>query len=100
MTNLKPTPRTAPTTRGGLRDWVMMALAIAFGAALIIVTVAILWTALHNGKAGLAVTSTDAELLMAWGGGIIGIIGAYVGFRAGDTRRDRNRDITDQEVIE
>ena len=66
-----------------MRDWAVIILATALGAALLVVTAAILWAATHNGKNGLAVTETDIQLLMAWGGGIIGVLGAYVGFKAG-----------------
>ena len=66
------------------KDWAVIILAAALGAALIVVTTAILYTAVNNGKGGLAVTETDVQLLTGWGGGIIGILGAYVGFRAGN----------------
>ena len=72
------------TNRGG-KDWAVIILAAALGVALIVVTTAVLYSAVHNGKPGLAVTETDVQLLTGWGGGIIGILGAYVGFRAGRT---------------
>ena len=65
-----------------MKDWAVIVLAAALGTALIVITVAVLWVSLHNGKPGLAVAETDVQLLMAWGGGIIGIVGAYVGYRA------------------
>ena len=70
--------------RRASKDWAVIILAAAFGIALIVVTVAVLWTAINNGKPGLAVTEQDVQLLTGWGGGVIGVLGAYVGFRAGD----------------
>ena len=78
-----------------MRDWAVLVLASAFGAALLVVTAAILWAATHNGQPGLAVTQADVELLMAWGGGIIGVLGAYIGFRAGE--KDRHDHYADRE---
>ena len=66
------------------RDWAVIILAAALGVALVVVTAAILYTAINNPRGGLAVTETDVQLLTGWGGGIIGILGAYVGFRAGN----------------
>ena len=66
------------------RNWAIIILAAAFGVAFVVVTVAILYTALNNGKGGLSVSETDVQLLTGWGGGIIGIIGAQIGFRAGE----------------
>jgi Mn2+/Fe2+ NRAMP family transporter len=72
------------------KDWAVVILAISFGVALILVCAAVLWNALHNGQAGLSVTENDTQLLMAWGGGIIGILGAVVGGRIGE-RRDQTQ---------
>ena len=72
------------------KDWAVIILATAFGIALIVVTAAVLYTAINNGKAGLAVTETDVQLLTGWGGGVIGILGAYVGFRAGGNGEHHN----------
>ena len=68
------------------RDWAVIILAASLGVALVVVTAAIVYTAVNNPRGGLAVNETDVQLLTGWGGGIIGIIGAYVGFRASDRR--------------
>lgn len=69
---------------------VAIILALGISLALNIVTIALLWAAYIrlgvSPDTGLSENGT--QLLTGWGGGIIGIIGAYVGYSFGKRRRD------------
>lgn len=65
---------------GTVKDWVVVILAIGLVTALNLITVAVLWDALFNqNPPGL--TDNAVQLLTGWGGGIIGVVGAYVGYK-------------------
>jgi hypothetical protein len=68
-----------------------LVLAIGLATSLNIFTFAILYEALfHTASAG--VSENAVQILTGWGGGIIGIIGGYVGYVAGDRARRRDED--------
>jgi hypothetical protein len=79
---LKPSRRTT--------DIVAIILAAGIAFALNVITVAILWAAAH--RLGVDVTSGISEngtqLLTGWGGGIIGVLGSYIGFSFGKKSSD------------
>jgi hypothetical protein len=61
-------------------------LAIGIGIALNTITVAVLYDAIQNpDNAGISENAT--QILTGWGGGIIGVIGALVGYKAGEQRK-------------
>lgn len=66
------TPRT---------DVVAMILAVGMATALNLFTAAAILDALLSQDPGLSENST--QILTGWGGGVIGVIGAVVGYRAG-----------------
>ncbi len=68
---------------GPSKDWVALTCAIGFCTALNIVTFAVLWDALFSDDAGLS--ENAVQLLTGWGGGLIGVIGAYIGYKAAIT---------------
>jgi hypothetical protein len=70
-------------------DWVVITVAVAIGTAFNMVTFAVLWDALFSNEAGLSDNAT--QVLTGWGGGIIGIIGAYIGSQ---TNRAEHNHIT------
>jgi sulfite exporter TauE/SafE len=74
MSRIKPGPS---------KDWVVLTLAFGFSTALNIVVFAVLWDALFSKDPGLS--ENAVQLLTGWGGGVIGVIGAYVGYKAGAT---------------
>lgn len=63
------------------KEWVAFTLAIGMATALNVFTGAVLWDALFNEAPGLSENGT--QVLTGWGGGIVGVLGAYVGYRAG-----------------
>jgi len=64
------------------RVWIVaFALAIALGLAVVIITVGVLYDAIFSEGPGLSDNAT--QILTAAFGGIIGVLGSYVGFRAG-----------------
>jgi hypothetical protein len=68
------------------RDAVALILAVGLSTALNVIVAAILWDAIHNpSQAGISENAT--QILTGWGGGIIGILGAVFGFRAGASER-------------
>jgi len=64
------------------RVWIVaLALAIALGLAVVTITVGVLYDAIFSEGPGLSDNAT--QILTAAFGGIIGVLGSYVGFRAG-----------------
>lgn len=63
------------------RDWVPIVLAIGLATALNLFSVAVLYDALFSDNAGISENAT--QILTGWGGGIVGILGAVFGYRAG-----------------
>lgn len=61
------------------KDLVVLVIAVALGTAFNMVTFAVLWDGLFSNEAGLS--DNAAQVLTGWGGGIIGILGTYVGYR-------------------
>jgi hypothetical protein len=53
--------------------------------ALNIITIAVLYDALFSKPSG-GLSENATQVLTGWGGGIIGIIGALVGYRAGEQK--------------
>lgn len=73
------------------RDWIALTLAIGLCTALNTLTLALLYDALVNSDhAGLSENGT--QVLTGWGGGIVGILGAVFGYRAGDQQRRERLD--------
>lgn len=74
--------------RLGTSDIVAIILAAGIALALNIVTFALLYAAIIrlgiNVNAGLSENGT--QLLTGWGGGIIGVLGSYIGFTFGKRR--------------
>lgn len=62
------------------RDWVVIILAAGLSLAVICVTVGVLYDAIFSEGPGLSDNAT--QLLTTAFGGIIGVLGSYVGFRA------------------
>jgi len=71
------------------KDWVAMTLAVGIATAVNAITVAVLWDAVHSAGPGLSDNAT--QVMVAAFGGIIGVLGSYIGFRAGaqSTRDDQ-----------
>jgi hypothetical protein len=59
---------------------VAVILAVSLAVAFNLFTLAVLYTAIQN-DAPLSENAT--QVLTGWGGGIIGILGAYIGYRIG-----------------
>jgi hypothetical protein len=74
-----------------LSGWVALILAVGLATALNIIVVAVLWDAVRSQGPGLSENAT--QILTGWGGGMIGILGGIVGYRAGV----RSRPETDSE---
>lgn len=72
------------------KDWVALTLAIALGTALNLITAAVLLDALLSDGPGLSENAT--QILVAAFGGILGTLGAYVGYRAGSIDRQAQVD--------
>jgi hypothetical protein len=78
------------------RDAIALILAIGLATALNLITVAVLYDAVLNpDSAGLSENAT--QILTGWGGGIIGILGAVFGYRAGAQQTQDTQDARDTE---
>ena len=78
--------QTRLSASGGL---VALVLAGSLGLAFNIFCFAVLYTAVTS-DAPLSENAT--QVLTGWGGGIIGVIGAYIGYRVGVTETERDYD--------
>jgi hypothetical protein len=68
------------------RDWIALILAVGMSTALNVVTFAVMYDAVTNPEnSGLSENAT--QILTGWGGGIIGILGAVFGYRAGQQQQ-------------
>lgn len=79
------TDPTATTSRRRVTDAVAVILAVGICTALNLFTIAVLTDAVFSSAPGLSENST--QILNSWGTGIISIIGAVVGYRAGAAAR-------------
>lgn len=64
-----------------LSGWVALILAVGLATALNLIVAAVLWDAIRSEGPGLSENAT--QILTGWGGGMIGILGGIVGYRAG-----------------
>ena len=66
----------------GTADWVAILLAVGVATALNVITLGVLWEAIaHPSTAGISENAT--QILTGWGGGMIGVLGAFVGYAFG-----------------
>lgn len=70
-----------PSVHRHTSDWVALILAIGLATALNLITFAVLYDAVRSDTPGLSENAT--QILTGWGGGVIGILGAVFGYRAG-----------------
>jgi hypothetical protein len=77
------------TTAGG---YVALVLATSFGIAFNLFTIAVLYTAIEN-DAPLSENAT--QVLTGWGGGIIGVVGSYIGYRVGISELNQKEERND-----
>ena len=71
------------------RDWVAIILAIGLAVAINTIVLAVLYDAIASEGPGLSENAT--QVMTTAFGGIIGVLGAYLGFRAG---REASEDAT------
>src|SRR5262245_17141970 len=89
MATMARTDRHLPASS---KDVVAVILAIGLATAVNMITFAVLYDALFSAASGLSENAT--QLLTAAFGGIIGILGAHLGYRAGvSVERARNGDV-------
>jgi len=70
---------------------VALTLAIGISTAVNLLTIAVLWDALTNPEAsGLSENAT--QVLTTAFGGMIGVLGAYLGFKAGRAQQQEEED--------
>jgi len=67
--------------KGSARDWVAILLALGFASSLNLITAGVLYDAIFSKGPGLSSNAT--QVLVMGFGGIIGILGSYFGFKAG-----------------
>lgn len=65
-------------------------LSIGLVMALNIIVFAVLWDALHGDAPGLSENAT--QILTGAFGGIIGILGSFLGFQVADSRRNQEQE--------
>jgi len=70
------------------RDWVAVILAASLGLALNMLMFAVIWDALRSDTPGISENAT--QVIIAGFGGIIGVLGSYVGFKAGERKNGGN----------
>jgi hypothetical protein len=81
---------TGATPEHGRRELVALVLAIGLAASLLLIVAAVMYDAVRSDTPGLSENAT--QILTGWGGGIIGIVGSYLGYRAGERDQARAAD--------
>ena len=74
------------------RDWVALILAIGLATAVNVITLALLWDAVHHEE---QISENGTQILVAAFGGMVGVLGGYVGGRSAEraaTRRQQQHD--------
>jgi len=66
------------------RDWTALVLAVGLVTALNVITAGILYEAITD-PANAGISENATQILTGWGGGIIGILGAVFGYKAGQS---------------
>ena len=68
-------------------EWVALLLAVGISTALNLLVLAVTYTAIfgHSDVPG-GLSENATQILTGWGGGMIGVLGAYVGYKAGATK--------------
>ena len=61
---------------------VAIILAVSVGTALLVMTVPILWAVVHHDVEPARLVAIT-QVLTGWGGGMLGVLGAYVGYAFG-----------------
>lgn len=79
-----PVPFTKPIDHG--KDWVAIILAVGLALAINMICFAVLWDALRSDTPGLSENAT--QILTTAFGGILGVVGSYIGYRAGTQDRE------------
>jgi len=87
MNDRAPHPSRDPHPALRARDWVAIILSVGLCTALNIIVTAVLYSAITSssdlrGQAGLSENAT--QIIIAAFGGIIGVLGSYLGFRIGE----------------
>jgi hypothetical protein len=75
------------------RDWVALILAVGISSALLVLVFAAAWSALFSEQKGLSENYT--QIMIATFGGLIGVLGSYIGFQAGANQQrkaDENKE--------
>ena len=75
-----------PSQAGG---YVALVLALSFGLAFNVFCVAVLYDAVTG---NVALSENAAQVLTGWGGGIIGVLGSYIGYRIGTSELQREKE--------
>jgi len=65
-------------------DWIAVILALGVSMSILILIVGIMWTAIKHGTTAATITENEVQVLLAAFSGIFGILGAFLGFRAGN----------------
>jgi hypothetical protein len=71
-------------SRQEAQNWVPIILAIGVSTAINCICFGVLWDALRSDTPGLSENAT--QLLTGALGGMLGVLGAYIGFHAGDKK--------------
>lgn len=69
------------------RDWIALTLAVGLCTALNVIVAAILYDAIKD-PANAGISENATQILTGWGGGIVGILGAVFGYKAGQNSGD------------
>lgn len=87
---------TTAKTKVPLTTGVVVAVILSIGIclALNLLVFAVFWDAIYSSNSGISENAT--QILTGWGGGIIGVIGALVGYKAGSDERHNAESIATQ----
>lgn len=85
-----------PSDKG--KDWVAIILALGIAIALNSITLGVLYDAIASQVSGLSENAT--QILTGAFGGILGVLGSYIGYQAASRNNGHSIDVTDKPDIE
>ena len=66
-------------------EWVVLVIAVGFASGFNIFCFAVLYDAVTNDS---PLSENATQVLTGWGGGMIGLLGGFVGYRVGSRERE------------
>jgi hypothetical protein len=65
-------------------DWIAFVLAAGLSLSVVVLVLGVVWAAIKHGNSAATLSENESQVLTTAFGGLIGLLGAWVGYRAGN----------------